>query len=532
MTPILRPYQRESVEALWRYFEEHDGNPLLVLPTGAGKSVVQAAFVQSVLEQYPGTRLLCLTHVKELIEQNAAALEKILGPWIVGVYSAGLRRRELEKPVTVAGVQSLAARLQDLPAADLVIIDEAHLVPPDGEGRYRTVLSSLRALNPSLKVIGMSATPYRLKSGWLHKGDGRIFTHIAHEVAIAPLVEAGWLCQLRSKSGRSEADLSSVHVRGGEYVAAELEDAMIAGDLVPRSLDEVERYCGDRRKWLVFCAGIKHAQNVADELERRGHRVGMVTGELPIPERDAIVSAFRKGTIRAIVNVNVLTTGFDVRDVDAVVLMRATKSAGLYYQMVGRAMRVHPDKADALILDFGGNILRHGPVDAITVRARAGDGEGAPPQKKCPECCEVVPIAALACPVCGHVFEVLAKPPHDTKAAELPVLSVPIDVEVESVFYGVHCKAGKPDSMRVEYRCGLIDHREWVCFEHEGFARQKAASWWKRRASTRGPVPTTTAEALSRVGELRPVRAIRVRREGEFWTVIAASFHAASEVTA
>jgi DNA repair protein RadD len=519
----LRPYQRESVDALWRYFEEHDGNPLLVLPTGAGKSVVQAAFVQSVLEQYPEQRFLCLTHVKELIEQNAAALEAILGPWTVGVYSAGLRRRELEKPVTVASVQSLVARLQDLPSADLVIIDECHLVPPDGEGRYRSVLASLRALNPALKVIGMSATPYRLKSGWLHRGEGRIFTHIAHEVAIAPLVEAGWLCPLRSKSGRSEADLTKVKVRGGEFVGAELEAAMVAGDLVPRSLDEVERYCTDRRKWLVFCAGIKHAVRVTEELEHRGHRVGLVTGEMPIPERDEVIGAFRRGEFRALVNVNVLTTGFDVKDVDAVVLMRATKSAGLYYQMVGRAMRPHPSKADALILDFGGNILRHGPVDAIEIRTRAGDG-GPPPQKTCPECREVAPIAATVCPACGFEFPVRVKPPHESVATELPVLSVPTDIDVDAVYYGLHRKAGKPDSMRVEYLCGLITHREWVCFEHTGFPAQRAAQWWRRRAAASSPTPKTTTEALKRASELRDVKTIRIRREGEFWRVVSATF--------
>src|SRR5690606_16533314 len=158
----LRPYQQESVDALWRYFEEHDGNPLLVLPTGAGKSIVQAAFVRSVLEAYPDTGVLCLTHVKELVEQDAAKLETLL-PWgTVGVYSAGLRRRERGRAVTVASVQSLVNRLDDLPPVDLVIIDEAHLVPPKGEGQYRTVLTSLKALNPHLKEIGRASCRERV----------------------------------------------------------------------------------------------------------------------------------------------------------------------------------------------------------------------------------------------------------------------------------------------------------------------------------------------------------------------------------
>src|SRR5690606_5650183 len=173
---------------------------------------------------------------------------------------------------------------------------------------------------------------------------GRIFTDIAHEVEIGPLVEAGWLCALRSKNGASEADLSGVKVRGGEYVPSEMEAAFNVDELVEKSLDEIEAHAVDRRKWLLFCAGIAHAERVLESLRRRGHRVELVTGETPIPERDAIIARFKAGELRALVNVSVLTTGFDAPDIDAVIMMRATKSAGLYYQMVGRAMRPHPSK--------------------------------------------------------------------------------------------------------------------------------------------------------------------------------------------
>lgn len=528
MSPIvLRDYQRESVEALWRYFEEHTGNPLLVLPTGAGKSIVQAAFVRSVLDAYPETSILCLTHVKELVEQNAAKLEALL-PWgTVGVYSAGLRRRELGRAVTVASVQSLARALRNLPPADLVIIDEAHLVPPKGEGQYRTVLDSLRVLNPHLKVIGMSATPYRLKSGWLHEGEGRIFTDIAHEVEIGPLVKAGHLCRLRSKSGASEADLSKVSVRGGEYVLGELEAAFDKGDLIERTLDEVEAHAADRKKWLLFCAGVKHAEHVLASLQLRGHRTELVTGETPIPERDAIISRFKAGELRALVNVAVLTTGFDAPDIDAVIMMRATKSPGLYYQMVGRGLRPHPSKSDTLVMDFGGNVLRHGPIDAITVRAKRG--VGAAPQKACPECQEVAPASAKICDACGFEFPIKHDPPHGASATSAPILgSIPSELAVTQILYGTHRKEGKPDSMRVDYWCGLARYSEWICLEHGGYAQDKAARWWLKRGG-QSPVPQSVEEALERVGELRPPLTIRVRRDGEFWRVLSAKLGERSE---
>lgn len=517
----LRDYQQESVDALWRYFEEHTGNPLLVLPTGAGKSIVQAAFVRSALDTYPDTTILCLTHVKELVEQNAQKLESLL-PWgTVGVYSAGLRRRELGRAVTVASVQSLVNRLDDLPPTDLVIIDEAHLVPPKGEGQYRTVLTSLKALNPHLKVIGMSATPYRMKTGWLHEGKGRIFTDIAHEVEIGPLVEAGYLCPLRSKHGRSEADLSSVKVRGGEYVPGEMEAAFDRDDLIEATLDEVEAHAADRRKWLLFCAGVSHAEHVLESLRRRGHRAELVTGATPLAERDDIIARYKAGEFRALVNVAVLTTGFDAPDVDAVILMRATRSPGLYYQMVGRGMRIHPSKTDALVLDFGGNVIRHGPVDALTVRAKTGRGPA--PQKVCPECQELCYASARRCPKCDFEFEIKEKDPHETKAADAPVLaSVPAELEVTQVTYATHRKHGKPDSFRVDYWCGLARYSEWICLEHGGYAQKKAAKWWASRGQS--PVPTSVAEAMERAEELRQPKAIVVKKEGEFWRVVSARF--------
>jgi DNA repair protein RadD len=519
----LRDYQQACVDALWSYFEEKDGNPVIVAPTGSGKSLIIAGFVRSVREAYPDTSILVLTHVRELVQQDASKLEALL-PWgTVGVYSAGLNRRELGKAVTVASVQSLARALRSLPRADLVIIDEAHLLPPKGEGQYRTVLASLRALNPHLKVIGMSATPYRLKSGWLHEGEGRIFTDIAHEVEIGPLVAAGWLCALRSKSGASEADLTKVSIRGGEYVPRELEAAFDRDDLIERTLDEVEAHAAERRKWLLFCAGVRHAEHVLESLRRRGHAAELVTGETASAERDELIAKFRAGEFRALVNVSVLTTGFDAPDIDAVVLMRATKSAGLYCQMVGRAMRPHESKTDALVLDFGGNIMRHGPVDAIMVRARKG--KGAPPQKLCPEpTCRVVNRAnARTCSACGFEFPIEEKPPHETAASSAPVLStVPSTLDVSDVSYATHRKAGKPDSLRVTYHCGLTSYSEWVCLEHEGFAQQKAAKWWRQRGGD-APVPTAIDEALERAEELWKPRAIRIRRDGEFWRVLSAT---------
>ena len=301
---------------------------------------------------------------------------------------------------------------------------------------------------------------------------------------------------------------------------------MMAGNLVERALDEVEVHCAGRRKWLVFCAGVTHATEVRASLERRGHRAALVTGKTSAAERDATIAAFQRGELRALVNVNVLTTGFDAPDVDAVILMRATRSAGLFYQMVGRGMRPHPSKADCLVLDFGGNVLRHGPVDALTVREPGKKRKRKPARKVCPECRTVHAAAVRTCTDCGFVFAVEAEPPpkHEAVASDLPLLSGDaFEAEVTEVRYRRHTKPGKPPSLRVDYACGLVTYSEWVCLEHPGFAGRKGARWWQRRGLT--PVPRTVAEALTRVGELDVPHAIHLRREGRFFRVLGHDFH-------
>lgn len=525
----LRPYQRAALEALWRYFEEKSGNPLLVVPTGGGKSWIQAAFIRGVLERYPSERFLCLSHVKELIAQNAEKLEALLPFGSVGIYSAGLRRRELGKAVTVASVQSIYRRACDLGPVSIVMIDECHRVPTRGEGMYRQLLADLRVINSHVKVIGLSATPFRMKSGWLHQGDDSLFTDIAYEVPVLDLIEQGYLSKLRSKTGVTEADLSRVRIRGGEYVASELEAVMNQDQLIEAALDEVERFCAGRRKWLVFCAGVDHARAVRDAFRRRGMTSECVTGDTPHAERDDIIARFKAGAVRALTNVAVLTTGFDAPDIDAVVMMRPTQSPGLYAQIVGRGLRIAPGKDDCLILDFAGNIARHGPIDRLEVSHEVGGGPA--PGKVCPECRETVWVAATECPECGFEFPMMEpgeRMPHETKASSAPILSTEETaietVPVERVEYARHEKLGKPPSLRVTYWAGLASYREWVCLEHEGFARRKAHEWWARRSPN--PPPESVDEALDAASELVEPDEIVINTLGKYPEIIAARFAA------
>lgn len=510
----LRPYQEAAVTAIYGYFANHSGHPLVVIPTAGGKSIVLSAFIQGVLRQWPDQRILVVTHVRELIAQNHAEMKGLWPEAPAGIYSAGLGRREIDARVLFAGIQSIHRRAYEIQHCDLVLIDEAHLIPRASDTMYRRFLDALTRINPRLKIIGFTATPYRLGSGMLHQGDGRMFTDIAYEVSIRDLIDQGYLCPLVSKATDVALDVGGVGSRGGEFLAGQLQAAVDREPITRAAIGEVVAYGQDRKSWLVFCAGVEHANHVATEIRARGASCATIFGHTPTAERDRIIAAFKRGEIRALASMGVLTTGFNAPAVDLIAMLRPTKSAGLYVQMAGRGTRLAPGKDNCLVLDFAGNVARHGPVDAVSARARNA-GDGVAPTKVCPDCDSILAAAVRECPDCGHQFP----PPRVTVAATASTLEVlsttqPQWAAVSAITYGRHEKPGKPPSLRVDYRCGITRHSEWICFEHTGYARNKAAAWWRKRSPA--PVPTTIAKALAMSEALARPSQIRVRPRGRF----------------
>jgi len=232
-----------------------------------------------------------------------------------------------------------------------------------------------------------------------------------------------------------------------------------------------------------------------------------------------VLKEFRAGRLKYLVNVNVLTTGFDAPNIDCVPLLRPTMSPGLYYQMVGRGFRLCDGKENCLVLDFGGNVLRHGPVDAIRIREPGSNGNGQSPAKECPQCRSVIAVGYSVCPDCGYEFPKREQVSHDASASTAVVLSGEVTVEtypVQEVVYGVHVKRNAPRdaprSMRVEYRIGFNRWQsERICLEHTGYARHKAELWWRRRSNV--PVPETAEDAVyyAESGALAETKSITVR---------------------
>jgi DNA repair protein RadD len=495
---ILRDYQSAAVSATWEYISANPGNPCLVLPTGAGKSLVLAQLAHDAVTKWQG-RVIVLAHVKELLEQNAGKLRAISPDLDIGVYSAGLNRRDKHCQVLVAGIQSVYKRACEFNPFDIAIVDEAHLLQPDGEGMYRSFISDLQKLAPHCRLIGLTATPYRMQTGWLC-GPDNLLTDVAYEIGIKELIVGGYLSPLTSKEGMA-CDTSSLHVRGGEFVADEAEKLML--DVVRPACGEIVKRTESRRSVLVFCQSVEHAVTVSNMLRESMSRVELITGDTPAGARAEYLEAFKAGHIKYLVNVNVLTTGFDAPNVDCVCLLRPTMSPGLYYQMVGRGFRIADGKNNCLILDFAGNIKRHGPVDQIIVKPReigAGDG-GEAPTKTCPMCAEVCHAGFSECPDCGFQFEDRAAAKHETKPDEVSVTTLDIirkEWPVVDVTYSKHIKkkdSAAPPTLRVDYKVNPIKwFSEWVCIEHEGYAGNKARLWWKARSND--PFPDSVDRAV------------------------------------
>jgi len=515
----LRYYQQEAKDAVYKHLRERSDNPCVVIPTGGGKTPVIATICRDAVKQWNG-RVVVLAHVKELLQQLADKLAVVAPDVDFGIYSASLKSRDKKQPVIIAGIQSVYERACDFEPFDLAIVDEAHLIPPDGEGMYRQFLADAKVVNPSLRVIGLTATPFRMHSGEICTPDG-ILNSICYEIGVKQLIVEGFLSPLISKAGKTRVDTSSLHVRGGEFIPSEVESLMDDDGLVQSACEEIVEYTVDRKAVLIFSAGVDHALHVCNTLEHQfGQSVGFVWGEMKPDARELVIQSFLAGNLKYLVNVNVLTTGFDAPHVDCVALLRPTLSPGLYYQMVGRGFRLSPGKDNCLVLDFGSNVLRHGPVDSLKVKARKireRDDDREPAAKECPQCQVIISVGYSRCPECNFEFPV-EKAKHDSTASDAEVLSGVVktaDYEVQDVYFGVHVKKNNPDgpqSMRVDYIIGVGESKsEWICFEHEGFARQKACQWWTKRSPD--PIPSTAEEAVqaAKNGALAETKQITVR---------------------
>ncbi|HGS4500976.1 TPA: DEAD/DEAH box helicase family protein [Vibrio parahaemolyticus] len=355
----LRPYQADSVKAVIHYFRKHSTPAVIVLPTGAGKSLVIAE-----LARLAKGRVLVLAHVKELVEQNHAKYE---GYGLKGaIFSAGLGRKETDQQVVFASVQSVVRNLDSFKNQfSLLVIDECHRVPDDKNSSYQKVITHLRELNPGIKVLGLTATPYRLGMGWIYQyhtrgqvrtEESRFFRDCIFELPIRYLLNENFLTPARMMDAPVLSyDFSQLKpANTGRYKEAEMDMVIDkAKRATPQIVEQIIQYARERKGVMIFAATVRHAQEIHGLLPEG--ETAIVIGDTPTPERDAIIQAFKNREIKYLVNVSVLTTGFDAPHVDLIAILRPTESVSLYQQIVGRGLRLSEGKNECLVLDYAGN---------------------------------------------------------------------------------------------------------------------------------------------------------------------------------
>jgi DNA repair protein RadD len=471
----LRDYQRDALASLWAYWQAGGGNPLIDLATGLGKSFLIAELGRRFCQR--DRRVLVLSHIREIISQDFRALQTLWPDAAAGINCAALGERNTDAPIVLASVQSVFRNPQTLGRRDLILVDESHLIPHHNEGMYHATLAGLRSLRADLRVAGFTATPYRLSSGRLDQGEGRLFDRVVYRYGIREGIEARYLAPLVAKATEAEIDVADVHLRGGEFVGGELEAAADQADIVRAAAAEIVKRGRDRSAWLTFCCGIDHAWHVRDALRGLGVAAETITALTPAGERRTIIEAFRAGELRCLTGCNIFTTGFDVASIDLIAMLRPTWSPGLYVQMLGRGTRKADGKQNCLVVDFAGNVMRHGPVDAVTGEGGSDERErGEEPRANvCPGCESLVPPATKVCPDWP-----VRVPQHDIRASATAPLSAAITwLDVSRLWISEHEKPGRPPSLRVSFWTGQFTVSDWLAFEHGDGARWHAAKKWR-----------------------------------------------------
>lgn len=545
-----RWYQTEAIESIFNFYREprefdpvtgkpKPKNALICLPTGTGKSIVIGLAAKLMFERVKETRLIMQTHVKELIKQNSSKLLEVWPGAPLGIYSAGMKQRDSIQPIIFGGIQSCVGKYPIFGFRDFLFIDEAHLV--GDEGSYLKFIDELMLKNPWLKIIGLSATAYRLGLGCLT--NGKIFTDIIYDLCnidgFARLINEGYLAPLIGKKGNIEIDVSEVSVDStGDYSKGQLSAAIKKQHKTREQLTEFVAYGQNRRCWIAFAAGIEEAEEINDLLNQDFNiQSAVMHSKMGDAHNSKVLEAWKIGDIRCVVNMNMLTTGVDNPMLDYMGDFAPTTSTGKHVQKNGRLTRPFPGKLNGLIMDYAGNIRRLGPINNPVIPRKRGTGAaGDAPVKICKACDMYNFASAVECVFCKATFLFQDKTTRtawdgDVLAPTLPDIRT---IDVDRCIYTAHVsKAIKaanpfakhselPFTIKCSYFCNLKVYYEWITVEGKG-GNAKGRDWFRQRyrygnnnmpfVNAKGEasdVPPTNSQVLAIVSNLRAPTSIDV----------------------
>lgn len=460
-----------------------DVRPVLAMPGGSGKSMVNAEIIRQTMAGKPTARVLMVVRSMELVKHDADALRKLWPGAPMGVVCSGMRKKEWGEPVIIASTGSVAKHADRLGHIDLFLIDEAQDMSDDDDSAIRKLVARLLEINPAMRIGGYSASPYRLSQGMLTDGESPVFNRILEPVSIEELIHRKKLMPLRSKQTAFHMDTAGVHKSGGDFVASEMAAKFNTLENNAAVVSEVIQRAGAYRHWLVFCSSRKHAADVAGAFREAGITADAVDSKDRVKTRKRKIADFEAGTTRALCNVGILTTGYDFPALDTIVFLRDTMSPGLYLQSAVRGMRIKPHTDHCLVLDFVGVVSRHGPITRVNppkTKGKAGDT----PMKPCKACDELCLMFATVCPACGALFESAAKGPAPKEPLVLhddDIMGLEDDaktVEVKGWRWRVQRDTKRPvDMIAVSYYGRTLSDPpvvQYLCVNHGGPPERKA----------------------------------------------------------
>ena len=432
----LRPYQQEAVNSVVKHFKKTRDPAVIVLPTGSGKSLVIAE-----LAKIARGRVLALAHVKELVEQNHEKYEKY--QLKAGIYSAGMNRKDSEEKVLFGSIQSVArAKASFFQSFSLLVIDECHRVSLDGKSQYFKVIKKLREINSQICILGLTATPYRLGLGWIyqynHKGylntlEARLFKKCIFDLSLMFMIKNKYLTlPIKIDAPVACYDFSSLKRESAtESFSKKNIDKLLKEQtrITPGIINHIVTMAEGRQGVMIFTSTVRHAKEILGLLPEE--HSNLIIGETEQPQRDEIIQKFKEKKIKFLVNVSVLTTGFDAPHVDLIALLRPTESVSLYQQIIGRGLRLAPDKKDCLILDYTGSMFNIFSPEIGQEKPRS-DSE----------------VVVVPCPECGYDNNFWGQKDEDGYVAE---------------HFGRKCQGAHEDPVTLEVEACAYRFRFKVC---------------------------------------------------------------------
>lgn len=533
-----REYQKKAVDAIYDYWKKNNnkGNPIVAMPVGSGKSFTMALFIKSIFNKFGSRveRVMMLTHVKELIEQDYQAIIDYWQGASIGIYSASLGQRDTHSKIICAGIQSVAKKAEDFGKVNVIVIDECHLVSPKDNTGYKRFIADLQKVNPKLKVVGFSGSIFRLDCGYI-TGNG-VFDDVCYNMCdidnFNMLIDNKCLCNAIPKRTKYQIDTSNVALRGGEYIESELQKCVDNDKVTMQALSEAVELAKDRKHWLIFCTGVEHAEHVSDYLNNRfGISCCVIHGSLPKQERSRLIEEYKSGKYRACANVNVLSTGFNFPSIDCLVILRPTQSISLWIQACGRGIRYSSDKENCLILDFACNSERLGCINDPIPPKKKTKGEKVDqttPYKVCPNCMTYTSTRATSCPNCGYEFPKVVNIDVHASLAEIirkkkTTLSETRKYLVSKITY-TKIKTKNGEQLLVSYLSGIQTvAKEWININSERAAIKIFSNEWVKNRLVEGlNLPKNTQELLilSKCGKLKEPKEITVKKANNYSRIV------------